>query len=1019
MNFTPEWEQRMRIWMDELPEYFYRPLGEIPLEGFATAAQLTPEEAEARVFSLYPVGTAWGSMWEYGWFRGRVTLPPSAAGRRVVLRLDMGGEALVWLNGQAAGARDREHTEILLAESAKGGETFRILAESYAGHGPRLENGVPCPPGTVTVPVPEGPQVEVGRSTFGIWNEDAYQLWMDWRTLWQLREKLDRNSLRWQKVDRALRDAALAADFEQETEEGRNASFRRARECLAEALGCHNGSTAPVMHMFGQSHLDLAWLWPWQETRRKSARTVSNQLALLEEYPAYRFLWCEPPLYLALKEHYPELYGRMREKMAQGRIFADGAVWVECDTNLPGGESLIRQIMYGRRFYRDELDTDSRTVWLPDCFGFSAALPQIMRGCGVRYFATQKIIRNYNGGEPFPYNIFQWEGIDGTRILTHIFKKNNALLDPGTVITRWDEDRSQKEDIDTFLYPFGYGDGGGGPVRDHVEFMRRMEDLEGMPRMRVSSLGEFFAHIEAQGTKNRYVGELYFQCHRGTYTSQAAIKKGNRACEFALREADFWGAWAGLETGGQMERLWKKLLFNQFHDILPGASIHRVCQEARADHGEILRESALLARQAQEKLAAGDHMTLWNSLSWPRTVLAALPDGCCGAADENGNPLPCQITGGGAVAEVELPPCGCRSIQPLPGTGTGPAEEAEDTPFVLENEYVRIRLDREGRLASVLDLETGGELLSGPGNEFRLYRDTPVRYEAWDIDHIYPEMPAACGGETAISWKENGPLFQTIRVEKRFSRSVLSQDITLRRGQRRVEFAVTVDWHEHHKLLKVAFPTAIQTTDALHEIQFGYLKRPTHRSRQYDKDRFEVVNHKYTALCEEGRGAAVLNDCKYGVSAEEGAIALTLLRAPKIPDMEADMGEHCFTYAFTFWNGSFLACDVVREAYELNVPVPVTPGSGSRSFLELSNPDIILDTVKRAEDGSGDLVLRLYESKRTTAACDILLRDGYGQAEETNLIEEPVAPLPVEQNRIRLRFRPFEIKTIRLKKGPA
>ena len=1018
MNFTPEWEQRLSIWMDQLPKYFYQPMGEIPLEGFVTTEQLTPEEAARRPFSPYPVGTAWGRMWEYGWFRGQITLPPSAAGRRMVLRLNMGGEALVWLNGRAAGARDREHEEILLAREAGGGETFRILIESYAGHGPRLENGVPCPPGTITVPLPEGGQVQTGLSTFGAWNEDAYQLWMDWRTLWQLRGKLNRRSLRWQKIDRALRNASLTADFELETEAERNASFRAARACLAEALACRNGSTAPVMHIFGQSHLDLAWLWPWQETRRKSARTTANQLALLEEYPAYKFLWCEPPLYLALKENYPELYARVREKLAQGRIFADGAVWVECDTNLPNGESLIRQMMYGRRFYREELGTDSRTVWLPDCFGFSAALPQIMRGCGVRWFATQKILRNYNGGDPFPYNIFQWEGIDGTRILTHIFKKNNALLDPETVITRWEEDRNQTEDIDAFLFPFGYGDGGGGPARDHVEFMTRMEDLEGMPRTRVSTLEEFFRHIEAQGTSNCYVGELYFQCHRGTYTSQAAIKRGNRACEFALREADFWIAWAGLDQGEAMERLWKRLLFNQFHDILPGASIRRVCQEAQADHQAILQESALLTRRAQERLTAGDGMTLWNSLSWPRRAQIPLPEGCFAAEDEAGNRLPCQMIRGAAIAETELPPCGWRTIRPLAGAVPQPPELPEESPFVLENDCVRVQLDGEGRLVSLLDKETGGELLSAPGNELRLYRDTPVRYEAWDIDHTYPETPAPCAGETRLTWIAKGPLLQTIRMEKRFSRSTLIQDITLRRGRRQVEFSTTVDWHEHHKLLKVVFPTAIQTEEALHEIQYGYLKRPAHRSRQYDKDRFEAVSHKYTALCEEGRGAAVLSDCKYGVSAEGGTVALTLLRAPKVPDMEADMGRHRFTYALTFWNGSFLDCGVVREAYELNTPIPITSGRGARSLLEVSAPNVILDEVKRAEDGSGDLILRLYECKRTTTPCGVLLGDAWAKAEETNLIEEAQAPLSIEDGRVHLCFRPFEIKTIRLRKNP-
>ena len=1017
MDFTPEWEQRLQLWMQELPRYFYEPLGRICLDGFTTLEQLTPQEASGGPFRPMPVGTGWGAAWEYGWFRGRLNVPKTAAGKRIVLRMDMGGEALIWLNGQAAGAKDKQHTEILLSACAKGGETFEILAESYAGHGPRLENGVPCPPGTITIPPAAECQVQVGESTFGIWNEDAYQLWMDWQTLWQLRCNLDRTTLRFQRVDEALRRASLTADFECETAEARNATFRQARLHLAPALACHNGSTAPVMFTFGQSHLDLAWLWPWQETLRKSARTISNQLALLEEYPEYRFLWCEPPLYLALKEHYPKVYNQVREQMKQGRIFADGAVWVECDTNLPSGESLIRQILYGRRFYREELGVDSQVVWLPDCFGFSAALPQIMRGCGIKYFATQKIIRNYNGGEQFPYNIFLWEGIDGTQILTHIFKKNNALLDPETVMTRWRDDRMQKEKIDCFLFPFGYGDGGGGPVRDHVEFLRRMGDLEGVPRMKVSTLREFFDHIEEQGTENRYVGELYFQCHRGTYTSQAHIKRGNRKSEFALREAELWGALAGTLELDCITALWKTVLFNQFHDVLPGTAIRRVCQEAEISCRKVVDECAALIKAAQSQLTSGDGLTLWNSLSWPRTVQITLPKGCFAAADGSGRELPCQMIGEEAIAEVRVPACGYTTIYPRPDRIKAEMVSPPKHTFVLENDFLRIELDKMGRIISAFDRESQRELLAGPGNCFHIYRDNPVRYEAWDIDHSYPETEVFPQTDTTISWVSNGPLRQTVRVEKRFSRSVIIQEISLSRGQRRVEFETAVDWQEHHKLLKVAFPTTIQTDEALHEIQYGYIKRPTHRSRQYDRDRFEVVNHKYTALREENRGMAVLNDCKYGVSVEGGTISLTLLRAPKVPDMEADMGQHQFVYAFTFWNGSFLDSPVVREGYELNVPVISGAGLGERSFLKLSNHNVILDSVKTAEDGSGDWILRLYESKCASEDCAMEVGfSGFGSVWEDNLAEEDLREVPCTGGAWNLRFRPFEIKTIRLRK---
>lgn len=1014
MDFSPEWEKRIQIWIDELPRYFYRPLGEVEMQGFTTLESLPPEQAAKGSFAPMAAGCPWGAKWEYGWFRGSLTLPASAQGRRIVLRPDVGGESLVWINGRTAGAKDKFHTEIVLSPDAVPGTVYDILIESYAGHGPRLENGAPCPPGTVTIPEPPACQVRVGHTTYGVWNEAAYQLWMDAQTLFQLRNSIPDRSLRYQKVEKALRDFTLAVDFELPEEE-RDRSFEAGRAVLAPALACHNGSTAPEMFVFGQSHLDLAWLWTRAETWRKSGRTVSNQMALLDEYPEYRFFWCEPPLYIALKERYPDLYARVKEKFANGQMTADGAMWVESDTNLPSGESLIRQILYGRRFYREELGVDSKIVWLPDCFGFSASLPQIMKGCGVEYFATQKIIRNYNGGDPFPYNLFWWEGNGGSRILTHIFKKNNAHIDPSTMITRWNEDRNQQEDIDIFLYPFGYGDGGGGPTRDFVEFMRRMDDLEGVPRTRRAFPEEFFHEVEARGgTQNRYVGELYFQNHRGTYTSQARIKRGNRKGELALREAEFWSAAAslrGAEYPAQtLEENWKKLLFGQFHDVLPGTSITRVCEEAEADCDEVRQAAERLAGQAAGALAeSSDALTVFNSLSWARTVSVALPEGWRGAADAQGNALPVRREGSRLMAQVAVPACGSAVLHPADSPAAAPREAQA---FVLENEHLRAELDELGRLTAVWDKETGHQWLTAPGNDLKLYKDISVKYEAWDIDSMYRSLPVELEPHAELSWLANDALGQAVRVRRKIGNSELEQVISLRADARRIEFDTKINWREHHKLLKVDFPTDLHCDNALHEIQYGYLERPTHDSRQYDKDRYEVCNHKWTALAEDARGAAVLNDCKYGVSVRESTISLTLLRAPKVPDMYADLGEQHFTYAFTGWNCPFAASDVVRQGYELNVPALTAPGAADVQLVTLSDPNVILDEVKCAEDGSGALILRLFQSKRTRSACTITLGFDASACWKTNMIEEKCAPVPVDGREIALTVKPFEVVTL-------
>ncbi len=364
-----------------------------------------------------------------------------------------------------------------------------------------------------------------------MWQEDVYQLWVDVETLYQIRENVDRDSLRVAEIDRALRDFTVIVDYERPRAEMLE-TVRACRRRLAPLLACVNGSTAPTMFAFGHAHLDVAWLWPLAEMERKIARTMATQLALMAEYPEYKFLQSQPHLYRVVKTRYPELYARIRTAVEAGQLIPEGGTWVEPDTNIPGGESLIRQFIYGRRFFQEEFGVACKLLWLPDVFGYSGALPQIMRGCGIRYFSTQKIFWSYNGGDPFPYNTFTWEGIDGSEVFVHLHNDYSSRTGPAAVIQRWNE-RVQKDGFSTRLFPFGWGDGGGGPTRDHLEFLRREGDLEGVPRVIIASPLAYFEDHEAKGWPDeRYVGELYFQAHRGTYTSQARTKRGNRLRDF-------------------------------------------------------------------------------------------------------------------------------------------------------------------------------------------------------------------------------------------------------------------------------------------------------------------------------------------------------------------------------------------------------------------------------------------------------------------------------------------------------
>jgi alpha-mannosidase len=1009
MALTIEWKHRVELWHRALWDLCYQPLAPIEFEGFVCLEQLTAAEALGRTFRPMPVGTAWGAKWEYGWFRAHVTLPPEVEGQRIVARLYTGGqESLVWVNGKAAGSFGWGHRELPLAREGKPGTTYDLLLESYAGHGHITVGDGPYAHGVESVPECGPTQATVPAASVGIWREEVYQAAIEFTTLFELSQRLDPLSLRAAEVDAALMDATMLIDPELPEDE-MLASVRAGRERMQAVLACQNGPTMPTLYAFGHAHIDVAWLWPLQHTERKMAMTVLNQLLLFEEYPEFKFLQSQPHLYWMLQQRYPDISARFKEAVQAGQVIADGGMWIEADTNLSSGESLIRQILVGRRFFKEELGVDSRVLWLPDVFGYSGALPQILKGCGMVGFATQKITWAYNGGETFPYNTFAWEGIDGTSLPAHIFTDYNAEVRPNNLMDRWNT-RLQKNGINSMLFAFGWGDGGGGPTRDHLEFYRRVRDLEGLPRVKMASPAEFFADLERQGgPRERYVGELYFQAHRGTYTSQARTKRGNRKSEFALREAELWASaartLAGFEfTPQTLSAAWRNVLLNQFHDILPGSSIHRVYEEAEALYAETVDTATGVAEAAAGALASsGAGRTVFNSLSWPRRALVERQDG--------------------GLVEVAVPACGWAVVPAEAAAPDGEAATATAEPdgFTLENALIRARFDGQGRLISLWDKETDRERLAGAANRLALFKDVPTKWDAWDIDSMAESLPVPTDEPAEFTLESAGPLVASVRLRRALHRSRVEQVISLRRGSRRIDFETEVDWQERHKLLKVCFPVDIHTSEAISEIQFGHLRRPNHTSRQYDLDRFEVSNHKWTALAEEGRGAAVLNDCKYGLSVKGKSINLTLLKSAMAPDMTADLGTQRFRYALYTWNGSLLESGVVAEAYDLNLPPLVVDGAApeaARSLLSLDAANVVIEAVKPAEDGSGDLIVRLYEAMRTATRCTLATTLPVTAASATNLTEEEaLGELPFADGRLGLDFRPFEIKTVRLRLG--
>ncbi len=1022
MALTIEWKERIDRWRAGLKANLYRPLGVLELAGWTTLKQLTPRQAAAGPFKPVRPGARWGAKWEYGWFRAAVVLPPAVLNRRVELNMDLGTESRVLVNGREAGGRDGWHESLTLTLRGKPGQRFQVLVEAYAGHGLRTCGGGPATPrGVLTVPEAPATQAVVGACTFGLWEEELYQLWCDVETLSSLRSVLDPNLLRTDEIDAGLRDFTLLVDLEAPRDE-LLAGARAARERLRPLLECVNGSTVPRLYVCGHSHLDVAWLWPLAETERKIARTMATQLALMAQYPEFKFLQSQPHLYGMIKRLYPEVYRRVRRAVRRGQLIPEGGMWVEADTNLTGGESLVRQFIHGKRFFKDEFGVDSRLLWLPDVFGYSGNLPQIMRGCGIKYFATGKIFWNYHGGDPFPYNLFTWEGIDGSTVLAQCCAGYSWLTDPQSIHHYWNE-RVQKGDVRSLLMPFGYGDGGGGPTRNHLEYLRRERNLEGLPQTRMASPLAFFRDLERRGMPAaRYVGELYYQCHRGTYTSQAGVKRGNRKCEFALREAELWSAAARALRGAaapleRLDAMWKKVLLNQFHDIIPGSSIARVYDEARADHAAVIRFGNDTARRAAARLAGrGRGRVIFNSLSWDRAALVPLPGGMRGACDAAGLPCPAQAIAGRVFVEAAVPACGWTTLHPR-ASRSAPANPLTVGERRLENEFLRLTFNARGEMISVFDKEAGQELADGPCNSLKMYKDVPSVFDAWDLDGMYKNSPVPLTEPARIRVGARGPLVGVLHVTRRLAASRLEQEIVLRRHSRCVEFRTLIDWRESHRLLKAAFPVSIHSREALHEIQFGHLRRPTHASRPFDADRYETACQKWSALCEENRGVAILNDCKYGVDVTGNSINLTLLRSPLAPDMTADRGRQGFTYAFYAWNGSLVESRLLRAAYELNAPVFSVAGAADpQSLFRVDAPNVIVETVKPAEDGSPDIIVRLYEALRSATHCGLETSLPFKAAFETDLLERR-KPGRVERRggKIQLSFRPFEIKTLRLR----
>lgn len=983
-----QWWDRFELWGQWFSKHIWNRYEEITFSYMVTMERLSYQEALSRLKeksrqALY--GEKWGKHWEYGWFEANWTVPEELHGKRLVLLPAVGEEMLVWVNGQERGAVDKKHAYITLTREAEAGKTYHIVMECYAGHGPRMEGGCFCTKGESPFCMQDNVQQQIGNSCVAVWQEEIFQVGMDYLTLFSLLKKLPRRSLRVSKVIEGMKRFTQRADVEAEWDKLPQI-LQEADKELKPLLDCVNGSTAPCFSIFGQSHLDLAWLWTLEETKRKAARTYGNQLTLMEEYPEYRFLLCEPPILEYLKEYYPDVWKRVKQKVKEGQIYADGAVYVESDMNMPCGESLVRQFLYGKEWFEKELSTDSTVAWMPDTFGFPASLPQIMKKARVDYFTTQKLTRQDPECEPFPYNHFWWQGIDGSRVLSHVYKENNAVPSPEKMIERWEKDRIQDEGIENMLFPFGYGDGGGGATREELEYVRRLGNLEGAPKTVYESPAAFFKKLEKKGTENIFSGELYLAWHRGTYTSQAKTKLGVRKAECLLKEAEYWytlfhvikGNESGLSVSREeMTSLWKRLLLQEFHDILPGTGIARV-------HEETEKELSKIAVRAEEII---------------RECLEYLNDEKKQSTEKD------QINNGILIKEKDW--------------------NAEKR-YVLESKDLYIELDCQGRIRIMQTKSRTFTQKNAFMNEFRLYRNVNPYYDAWEIGRMYEQEEEPINQE---DWGLEASVYEGRKawlLKGKIGDSPFSEYITLSEDGRQIEFYMEINWQECHRMLKVDFPGNLCSNQIIGEIAFGVCSQPVTSSWKWEKDRYEVCRHRFCCL-ENGReGIAVMNDSKYGWSGKEDRISLTLLRASVMPDAYADRGTQHFSYACRPYEGTFGENQIAKQAIDFDRHSHIAPDiikseckaaeKYALYFLAGDSEEepchIITEAVKLAEKADNKFVLRLYESTGVPQTVWLSFPFEVVQVEETNLLEKEGILHNAEENRYRLEFGAFEIKTI-------
>ena len=944
---------------------------------------------------------------EHFWLRAKLSVPTLPAGKRHILRvntIDKGWAAnnpqgIIYLNGQMAHGLDTNHTELTI----ESGKDYDLHVYFYTGDINR----------------PLLPSIQLVEE-----DVETRNLFYDFRVPLEALKVLNENTSDYQNILSCLEQAANILDLRTE-DDVFYASVKTCRDFLDQKFynGLCSTEGKPVVHGIGHTHIDVEWLWHRKQTREKVQRSFSTALALMKEYPEYKFTMTQPELYRYLKEEAPEKYEEIKARVDAGQWEPEGAMWVECDCNLTSGESLIRQILQGKKFFKEEFGVDCKILFLPDVFGYSAALPQILKKSGIDYFVTSKI--SWSDTNQMPVDSFMWEGIDGTTIYSTFITTQDALpnhdthnfttyvghMNPSEILGTWDR-YQQKPFNDHVLTTYGIGDGGGGPTKEMLEYQRRMtKGIPGIPVVKPDFLLPTLQAAEAKFMENckklrrtpTWVGELYLEIHRGTYTSIAKVKKGNRKAEQMLQKAEAFSYldryFGGSYDADGLYAAWRKTLHNQFHDILPGSSIHDVYDGTDIDYKNLSDYGYPLIRNKVNALAArvstNGGLLVANSLGFAR----------------GGN-----LTVNGKTVELTepIPAFGWKVVNP------SALNRVTVDGLKVENDSYIAEFDETGAIVSLFDKQAN-RMVNAAGeklNTFVAFDDHPYDYDAWELSPYYKANPYPIDGKAEITPVIDGSR-SGFTIVRKYMDSTITQHVWFYSQSRRIDFDTEIDWHQNHQVLKVFFPCDVHTDRALFDVQFGHLARPTHASTSWDAAMFEVCGQKWADLSEKGYGVALLNDCKYGHSVEGGTLSLTCLKCATYPDPTADQGYHFFSYSLLPHSGDLFDAGVIEEAYAVNQPLdavalPKQTGDLPESFSLVScdAPNVIVETVKKAEDDDS-MIVRLFEAWNAKATATVSVPDDFTGVKLVNLLEEDIQDLPLNEGRVTVNLHNFEIVTLK------